>query len=277
MDTLSKLLDDLDFSAEVFFSGGLCGLQSFRKEESSGHLHLLSYGRMTLFTDQGHKQVVTGPAVLFIPSGSLHRIQVDDSDEAQLVCATVELQGQQKSRLASQLPKFVCLDMTDDPKVLNTAQSIFEEAFSEREGRHLLTNRLCDVFLVQLLRFVVEQGTVELGLLSASSHSELAPLMVQLQNNPERDWTVDIMASEVFMSRSKFAALFKDTVGQSPMDYLTDLRLAMAQGLLRKQRPVNLVANEVGYDDASSLTRVFKRRFGVTPKQWLKRYFKEEA
>jgi len=87
---------------------------------------------------------------------------------------------------------------------------------------------------------------------------------------------VDAMASEVFMSRSKFAALFKDTVGQSPMDYLTDLRLVMAQGLLKKKRPVSLVANEVGYEDASSLTRVFKRRFGITPKQWLKKYFSDE-
>jgi len=276
MDTLSKLLDDLDFSADVFFSGGLCGLQSFREEKKAGHLHLLSSGRMTLFTDQGHKQPVEGPAVVFIPSGSLHRIQVDDSAEAQLVCATVEVQGQQKDRLAGQLPKFVCLDMDDDPKVLKTAQWIFEEAFSGREGRHLLTNRLCDVFLVQLLRHIVEEGTVELGLLSANSHSTLAPLMMKLQSNPEGDWTVDAMASEVFMSRSKFAALFKDTVGQSPMDYLTDLRLVMAQGLLKKKRPVSLVANEVGYEDASSLTRVFKRRFGITPKQWLKKYFSDE-
>jgi len=50
----------------------------------------------------------------------------------------------------------------------------------------------------------------------------------------------------------------------------------MAQGLLKKKRPVSLVANEVGYEDASSLTRVFKRRFGITPKQWLKKYFSDE-
>lgn len=273
MDSLSKLLHDLDLHAKVFFRGGLCGLQTFADNEEAGHLHMLSSGAMTLFTDQGHKIYMNQPSVLFIPSGSRHRIQVDDGNEAKLVCATVVFQGQQKARLVEQLPKFVCIAMDDDASILGTAAWIFAEAFSENQGKEVVINRLCDVFLVQLVRFVIERGTVELALLTANSHAALAPLMAALQSDPRQEWTVDSMAARVAMSRSKFAALFKETVGQSPMDYLTDLRMAMAQGLLKQNRPVSLVANEVGYDDASSLTRVFKKRFGLTPKQWLKQYF----
>ena len=80
------------------------------------------------------------------------------------------------------------------------------------------------------------------------------------------------MAEQVAMSRSKFAALFKETVGQSPMEYVTGLRMAMAKGLLKMNRPVGLVANEVGYENASSLAKVFRKHFGITPKQWLKQY-----
>ncbi len=272
MDTLSRLLQDLDLQAEVFFSGGLCGLQSFSENEEAGHLHLLRSGAMTLFTDQGHKMHIDQPSVLFLPSGSRHRIQVEEGSEAQLVCATVLFRGQQKSQLMVQLPKFICIAIEDDAAVLEIARWIFAEAFSEHPGREMMINRLCDIFMVKLLRFVLVQGTVKLALLTASSHSALAPLMKELQQRPEQDWNLDTMASYVAMSRSKFATLFKETVGQAPMEYVTDLRMAMAQGLLKNNKPVGLVAHEVGYEDASSLTRVFKKRFGLTPRQWLKKY-----
>jgi AraC-like DNA-binding protein len=54
------------------------------------------------------------------------------------------------------------------------------------------------------------------------------------------------------------------------MDYLTDLRLSKAKSLLMQEKPVAVVANAVGYDTPSSLSRLFKQRFGITPKQWLK-------
>ncbi|WP_439135203.1 cupin domain-containing protein [Pseudomaricurvus sp.] len=275
MATLNDLIQEMELQAEVFFSGGLCGLQAFTESETAGHLHLLRSGAMTLYTDQGHKLRMETPTVLFIPGGARHRLQVDDSQEAELVCATVSFPIKHKTLLTDVLPKFVCVETSDNDAIYNTAQWLFQEAFQDDQGKQVVINRLCDVFMVYLLRHVVDQGTVNIALLTACSHSSLAPLMVQLQENLEQDWTVNSMAEAVAMSRSKFAALFKETVGQAPMDYLTDLRMTKAQGLLKMQRPVSLVANTVGYEDASSLTRVFKKRFGLTPKQWLNKHFRK--
>ncbi len=270
MDELSVLLQDLNFNAEVFFSGSLCGLQAFEESDNTGLLHFLKSGSMSLITEQGHELHLNKASVIFMPSGGNHRIRIKEFNEAELVCANIRFQPQQRAALVDHLPKFLCIDIEQDLKISEAAETIFEEAFGSEYGRNIVIDRQCDIFIVQILRYVLRQGIVELGLLSASSHPQLAPLMSKLTANPEGVWTVETMAESVAMSRSKFAALFKDSVGQAPMEYLTDLRLSMAQDLLARDKPVGLVANKVGYDDASSLARVFKKRFGLTPTQWLK-------
>ncbi|BFM15477.1 AraC family transcriptional regulator [Maricurvus nonylphenolicus] len=270
MDELSALLQDLDFNAEVFFSGSLCGLEVFEEQENTGSLHMLKSGSMTMITEQGHQLTVDKPAVIFLPSGSQHRIQIKELTEAELVCANIQFQTRQKTTLVDSLPKFLCIDIEQDEVINTAAQSIFDEAFNREHGRHLMINRLCDIFILHILRYVIRTGIVELGMLAANTHPQLAKLMQALTANPEQPWAVETMAESVAMSRSKFAALFKDSLGQAPMEYLTDLRLNKAKQLLTQDKPVAVVANAVGYDSPSSLSRVFKQRFGITPKQWLK-------
>jgi len=55
---------------------------------------------------------------------------------------------------------------------------------------------------------------------------------------------------------------------------LTDLRIAIAQGLLKKDKPVSLVANEMGYEHGSALARVFRKKTGLLPKEWLMKFRK---
>ena len=270
MDSLSMLLQELDFNAEVFFSGSLCGLEAFEESNNNGLLHVLKSGSMTLLTDQGHEVHLEKASVLFLPSGGSHRIRIKDSHEAQLVCANIQFKAHQRPALVDKLPNLICMDIDKNPLISGTADWIFAEAFTSSVGRKLIIDRLCDIFIVQVLRFVIENGMVEAGAFAASAHPKLSKLMVQLKNEPRRPWSVESMAEYCAMSRSKFASLFKDSVGQAPMEYLTALRLSLAKELLLRNKPVNLVADEVGYDSASSLARAFKKQLDVTPKQWLK-------
>jgi AraC-like DNA-binding protein len=68
------------------------------------------------------------------------------------------------------------------------------------------------------------------------------------------------------MSRSAFAARFRDLVGESPMHYVRRCRLARAAAYLRaNDRSIFEIARLSGYDSAVSLTRAFRREFGVPP------------
>ena len=70
------------------------------------------------------------------------------------------------------------------------------------------------------------------------------------------------------MSRARFASLFKEVIGQTPSDYLAVLRIEIAKSILRQDRSVGWVANEVGYENASALARVFRSKTGLSPKEW---------
>ncbi|NOU01067.1 MAG: helix-turn-helix domain-containing protein, partial [Gallionella sp.] len=61
----------------------------------------------------------------------------------------------------------------------------------------------------------------------------------------------------------------RETVGTTPLDYLTDWRISVAQTLLKSGKPLKLVAPAVGYSHPIALTRIFAKRVGVSPKEWL--------
>ena len=78
------------------------------------------------------------------------------------------------------------------------------------------------------------------------------------------------MAECAGMSRSAFAALFKQEVGETPADYLTQWRLSLAQAQLRSGQSLKQIADDLGYANASALSRVFTQKVGVSPREWLK-------
>ena len=68
------------------------------------------------------------------------------------------------------------------------------------------------------------------------------------------------------MSRSAFAARFKEKVGIAPLDYLTQWRMYRAAILLRKgELSVFAIAERVGYGDESAFAKAFKRFSGRSP------------
>jgi transcriptional regulator GlxA family with amidase domain len=75
------------------------------------------------------------------------------------------------------------------------------------------------------------------------------------------------------LSERSFKRRFKRATGMSPMEYVHTLRLEETKQLLETtDLPVEAVANEVGYEDASFFGRLFKRKVGLTPAQYRKRF-----
>jgi len=77
------------------------------------------------------------------------------------------------------------------------------------------------------------------------------------------------LAKRFSISSSYFSVLFKKYLGCSPVQYITKVRMEKAMALLKESnKPVSVVALEVGYNDPLYFTRVFTRQVGVTPKQF---------
>ncbi|HIZ12505.1 MAG TPA: helix-turn-helix transcriptional regulator [Candidatus Mediterraneibacter stercorigallinarum] len=64
--------------------------------------------------------------------------------------------------------------------------------------------------------------------------------------------------------------LYNKEYGTSPLQYLTDLRIARAKEILLKHPDINIktAASTVGYEDSRYFSRIFKNETGMTPSAW---------
>ncbi|WP_176013767.1 AraC family transcriptional regulator [Victivallis sp. Marseille-Q1083] len=94
----------------------------------------------------------------------------------------------------------------------------------------------------------------------------LAPALRQLHSHLAARPTLAALAGTVHLSESRFAALFKATIGVSPLAYWQNLRLDRAHQLLSTgQYNSEETAAELGFYDVFHFIKCFKKRFGVTP------------
>jgi AraC-like DNA-binding protein len=83
--------------------------------------------------------------------------------------------------------------------------------------------------------------------------------------------SVAVLAEWTCMSESAFAHLFKQCTGTSPYQFLKQLRLEYACGLLLENHTVSEAARRVGYSSLSHFLSEFKKYFGETPRSYLQR------
>ena len=86
------------------------------------------------------------------------------------------------------------------------------------------------------------------------------------------DISIEAVANELCMSRSQLQRKLRALVDQTPSAYILDLRLCEAKRML-SQRPapsVLSVAMRCGFADNAHLTHAFRRKFGITPSQFVK-------
>jgi transcriptional regulator GlxA family with amidase domain len=89
----------------------------------------------------------------------------------------------------------------------------------------------------------------------------------------DRESPVAAMAARSGLAERTFKRRFAKATGLSPMEYVHTLRLEEAKQMLESgDQPVEAVATEVGYEDASFFGRLFRRKVGLTPAQYRKRF-----
>lgn len=83
--------------------------------------------------------------------------------------------------------------------------------------------------------------------------------------------TIQTVADYLGVDRSYLHRLFKKVTGTSPQEYLLDLRIRKACGLLRQtDLPVTVIALSVGYEDTLYFSRLFKKKKGISPSGYRK-------
>lgn len=100
----------------------------------------------------------------------------------------------------------------------------------------------------------------------ARGGARIAALIDAMRRSPERAYTIDAMARQAALSPSQLINRFKQTTGLPPHTFLLSCRIRRAKSLLcETDKPVTLIAQELGFSSSQHLAMQFKREFGVTP------------
>lgn len=277
LDRLSALLERFRVHAHLFHAGPLCGVTTFDARAGRGFLHVLRRGSMVVRHrgDDGTQRelLVDEPTLLFYPRPLAHVFNNAPQDGSDFVCATLDFDGGAQHPLARALPSVVVLPLHAVGGLEHTLALLFAETERVRCGQRLLADRLFDVLLVQLLRWLLDHPSpdkpIPAGLLAGLADARLSRALVALHERPGEPWSLATMATCAGMSRSAFAARFRELVGETPASYLAQWRVALASQLLRDGRSVKFAADTLGYANASSLSRVFAQETGLSPRAWL--------
>src|SRR5206468_7140386 len=139
-----------------------------------------------------------------------------------------------------------------------------EEAREPTTGGAAVVNRLLESLLVDAIGSNLERSTHGDGTGPQLVADRLVARAIKaMHDRPEAAWTVEALAREATMSRSAFAARFRVVVGEPPMRYATEIRLARAARLLRStDATLGEIARLTGHRSEEALGPAFKARFG---------------
>ena len=214
---------------------------------------------------------IDAPSLLLYPQPLHHVFFNAPLDGPDFTCATLDFDGGARNPIVQSLPPVMVVPLAAIGELDDTLRLLFAEADRRRCGSRLLTNRLFEVALIQVLRWVVdhpEAAGVSHGLMRGLSDARLARTLVAMHQAPQEAWTLPRMASTAGLSRSVRGGIQGGDAGDAGQ---LPAGLAAQPGLYAAARRCGGQAggDRRGFADTASLSKAFRKRLGASPRAWL--------
>lgn len=211
-------------------------------------IHYVISGR-GIFVSKGETHKVSAGEMFVITPGEETFYKADDTAPWEYIWIGFTSDSPLPMELA---PKIICPE----------AQTIFKDMLScgkmEKGRSAYLSARLWDLFSVLLEKSTQTDDYIDKALSCLN-----AEYMMGI--------TISELARRMNLERTYFYRLFKNRVGISPSQYLFELRMKKASELLlKKNQSPKSTAVSVGYSDIYLFSKMFKKKFGLSPREYKK-------
>ena len=173
--------------------------------------------------------------------------------------------------LLQSLPPIVHLRGEADKAAMRwSLERMREELRDPQPGGSLIAQQLAYMMLIQALRLhLADAASAGRGWLAALTDRHMSLAIASVHDAPGHSWTLASLAARVGMSRSVFALRFRETVGATPMEYLTRWRMLLAAERLTSSKDgLSAIAQSLGYMSESAFGKAFRRVMGCSPRQY---------
>lgn len=103
--------------------------------------------------------------------------------------------------------------------------------------------------------------------------SSIIEIINYIDEHYQEPLTLGSMAADIGYSSAHLSRMFKENIGQNFHDYLQNIRLAHSVSMLKDNRDLKLAdcAMLSGFPNVKSFIQTFKKFFGCTPSEWLRK------
>jgi AraC-like DNA-binding protein len=145
-----------------------------------------------------------------------------------------------------------------------------DEVIKDEPGQAAVLDRLLDLLVTAVLKaWFARQDSNRPEWWRYQSDRIVERALHLMHHKPAHSWTLESLAAESGASRASFARRFQDLVGEAPMTFLKNWRMALAADLLcQPDETVSTVAEKVGYTTPYAFSAAFKRVRGMSPQEY---------
>lgn len=231
----------------------------------------------------GHTYVLEHGEMIFLPPRAVHGIYTTTPQPLRYVCMKFDanrlhLDGTYLPSLQTlfrgngtdwNLPlTFSMRELPDFPFedfFLNCVKEVEEKRYGYDASLFCSLSQL----YLHLLRYWHEQNFLTEVPVGKMEDFSIDDVLLYIDEHSHETISVTQLAEMCHMSYSYFAKQFHHLYGQSCKEYIEFVRLSKVENLLLfTSYDLTYISNETGFSDCSHLIRVFKKKYGITPKQY---------
>jgi len=238
-------------------------LSNLNKVSSTGGLNFTGQEQEVFQTAKSNKAELKNQIITKIKLGDTNNVKLfTDLFASDLLNSNVDLNKYKNSML----------------ELLITAHNTAEQIVSipENDSYDNAFSFMSQENNTSLLKDFVQNLLTEYSQLVANSKtSEENPLITKvcdyLDNNLKEDISLEQMANIINVSPFYLSKLFKEEKGITFINFISDKRLEKARDLLEhSDLSIKEITSEIGYNDQNYFSRIFKNKFGLSPKEYRK-------
>ena len=139
------------------------------------------------------------------------------------------------------------------------------------QGRYFMMK----TYLMQLILLILRQQTEPVRIKTGCAFESVnrkyvvEQIVSYFEDHYAEKISLDQIAENMYLSPFYISKIFKSETGDAPIRHLINIRLEKAMELLQSgfAGSIQEVAVQVGYEDAYHFSKLFKKRYGISPSQ----------
>lgn len=164
--------------------------------------------------------------------------------------------------------KYLYLPQNVDPIMLNLFTKLQLQLRLYPNHNSMCWSVFIEILTLAAGNLVEEEFKIDIDLKNKYS-GQINMILRDMQNNLNTRHEVEYYAEKLHLSPSRFAHVFKNLTGYSPIEYKNQLRIEGAKRLLtNSNETVDGISVELGYDSVSTFSKMFKKKTGYSPSNY---------